>query len=612
VFAGLEGAQGNTGPLRLLTGYVREKKDKQLFHAGCSDIFYCVGKDVGELKAITLLSETGQWTVEFVLIRTCTTLYTCNFANVPIKPQGVTMQLEKRADFRRPLSTGGSIVLGPILRCLGVIDGAWCLSALVLTLDASNPPGPMVLGDKQMSSNLPVFLYGSHNCQLWRYDFAVPLVDTGYSFPYITPDGEKYSFVVPGRGEAPRMLLGSCNDLVYPYRLKTVTEKNVMWDFMRDSCLENPFHAMILAGDQVYCDFVFGCSTAMQDYQYMTDPDTQLAVPFSAQMKADADCFYFKIYAVCWSQGSMPWVMARIPSIMVWDDHEIFNGWGSLYPRKQMSRVYQGLFQSAKFFYFLFQHHGDLTGNVMPQPSPDGPYHYARYLTGNVLVLVPDERSERRMLTDTESGIVMNEPSWQAIEGWLRNTATSRTATSRLMLVSSAPVVYAHSDTADRLMEKLNIALIEDSWDHWVAGIHKQELNRLLTAVGNFVHTTKCRMTFLSGDVHVAGCGIITDGSNEFVADHLISSGIAADPPSRISLWLLFNFLHRHFKVGQFSLSVHRMPHKRYYYDAPNYLILEPMGNNVDYQAIWVCKPKTLRTMFGGAAKPKIISKAMH
>lgn len=42
---------------------------------------------------------------------------------------------------------------------------------------------------------------------------------------------------------------------------------------------------------------------------------------------------------------------------MTWDDHDIFDGWGSYPDTIQNCPVFQGCFHAAKRFYLLFQQH---------------------------------------------------------------------------------------------------------------------------------------------------------------------------------------------------------------------------------------------------------------
>ena len=45
---------------------------------------------------------------------------------------------------------------------------------------------------------------------------------------------------------------------------------------------------------------------------------------------------------------------------MTWDDHDIFDGWGSYPDTLQNCPVFQGCYQAARRFYLLFQQHTNL------------------------------------------------------------------------------------------------------------------------------------------------------------------------------------------------------------------------------------------------------------
>ena len=45
---------------------------------------------------------------------------------------------------------------------------------------------------------------------------------------------------------------------------------------------------------------------------------------------------------------------------MTWDDHDIFDGWGSYPDTLQNCPVFQGCYQAALRFYLLFQQHTSL------------------------------------------------------------------------------------------------------------------------------------------------------------------------------------------------------------------------------------------------------------
>ena len=51
--------------------------------------------------------------------------------------------------------------------------------------------------------------------------------------------------------------------------------------------------------------------------------------------------YYFHHYAVHWGYAAIGEGMRSIPSVMSWDDHDIFDGWGSYPEELQNSTVFQ-------------------------------------------------------------------------------------------------------------------------------------------------------------------------------------------------------------------------------------------------------------------------------
>ena len=82
---------------------------------------------------------------------------------------------------------------------------------------------------------------------------------------------------------------------------------------------------------------------------------------------------------------------------MVYDDHDIFDGWGSYDEKLQTSPVFQGLFAAAERFYLLFQQHTTKKREARrPEfiPYDDG-YHSVRYMGPQIALLAIDMRTQR-------------------------------------------------------------------------------------------------------------------------------------------------------------------------------------------------------------------------
>src|SRR3546814_15675984 len=51
----------------------------------------------------------------------------------------------------------------------------------------------------------------------------------------------------------------------------------------------------------------------------------------------------------------MAWMVARVPTLAMWDDHDICDGWGSLPHERMDSPLGRSLFEVARELYLLFQ-----------------------------------------------------------------------------------------------------------------------------------------------------------------------------------------------------------------------------------------------------------------
>jgi len=285
---------------------------------------------------------------------------------------------------------------------------------------------------------------------------------------YTLPDGRSFSFFVPCLSEKPKIAFASCNDLQDRVRVKSVLDKTVVWNYMESEHELDPYHLLVMGGDQVYADPVFdACPETHLWLQVALDKDygdEKWGIRASDTVTQKLHCFYFHLYPDTWSQGNMPNMLARIPSIMTWDDHDIFDGWGSYDPKKLASPFAQSIFEVAKYYFFLYQMCGDLT-NVINKKHPNGPFNQGTELTGGVGLLLLDLRAER--VFDR----VISDKTWVAIENWL----TTATELKRLFIVSSVPVVYPHSDIVISFLSKIGNPghLVDDARDHWIDKIHK-------------------------------------------------------------------------------------------------------------------------------------------
>lgn len=67
--------------------------------------------------------------------------------------------------------------------------------------------------------------------------------------------------------------------------------------------------------------------------------------------------FYFRNYTTHFAKDVFADALATIPQVMLWDDHDIFDGWGSYPTELQTCPVFKGIYFVARKFYLLFQCH---------------------------------------------------------------------------------------------------------------------------------------------------------------------------------------------------------------------------------------------------------------
>lgn len=82
-----------------------------------------------------------------------------------------------------------------------------------------------------------------------------------------------------------------------------------------------------------------------------------------------------------------------------------------------------------------------------------------------------DTRTERVMISHDE-GIILSPRSWEHVEDFL-NFLGKHAMIKQLFVVLTTPLIYAHSNRIDKLMDVTNYNLLDDARDHWPAIIHR-------------------------------------------------------------------------------------------------------------------------------------------
>ena len=107
---------------------------------------------------------------------------------------------------------------------------------------------------------------------------------------------------------------------------------------------------------------------------------TRTHTVFTSAIQASVQTFFSKLYIDRWSQPDVAAAMRRMPSVMMWDDHDLMDGWGSYPSDLHESPVFQGIVRVAKAVFELFQR--QMMGAPAPATLPDQPGHTSGYRMG--------------------------------------------------------------------------------------------------------------------------------------------------------------------------------------------------------------------------------------
>ncbi|CAF1180334.1 unnamed protein product [Rotaria sp. Silwood1] len=328
---------------------------------------------------------------------------------------------------------------------------------------------------------------------------------------------------------------------------------NAVWNHLLSVHEKQPFHLLVWGGDQNYNDFVLEDIPFLQTWSRM-EWNKKWKMDFTEEAKQEIEQYYFNNYTEHWERRpEMKQALGSVPSIMMWDDHDIFDGAGSYPPLLHDSPIMTGLFEMAQKMRLLFQHH--TTPRKARQHRLFGfrGHNFLVRCGPNLVFLGTDGRSERDEKT------VTHENTWNMIFNKLDNELHN---VQHLIVLLAVPFIFARFKMAESLLETWkrltmkcqNIPLSEqtnsvfglpelydDLLDEWTHEAHLEERSRVLVRLQALAEKKQTRITFFSGDVHCCGVGRFRtrDNTPPPVNDsklmyQIISSAIVNRPPPRI------------------------------------------------------------------------------
>ncbi|WP_412505304.1 alkaline phosphatase D family protein [Roseovarius sp. SYSU LYC5161] len=453
---------------------------------------------------------------------------------------------------------------GPVLVFNGWRPGRTSLAALVVRPEGAEP-GPLSAAGGEVP---PERLAMAGGLTAWRYLFDLP-DDRMASYAL---EGQRYEVAADLTGDL-RIGYVSCNGEEHGDIRRDPGERNAMWCRLAEEHGVAPLNLLLHGGDQIYADEVTQAHALTRGW-----PDDVPLHPDGATLRGAREALraaFFRRYTALYALPGFADLAARVPSLAMWDDHDICDGWGSLPGGVCDSEAGQVLFGAAREAFLVFQQ--GAAPDRLPDGAGGGSTLGRRADLPGLSVLAPDLRSERRR------DRIMGPQGWRRFENWLSGGDLPR----RVLLMSSVPLLGPRLSLLERVMLLTNrMEKYEDDLrDQWQSRAHRREWQRMLKEVLAIHETGKTRITALSGEIHLATHA--TMAARGAPVHQLVASGIAHRAPPREWAWVL-DALARFGEapLPEHPVRLHALPGRRGIYTAErNFLLLERHGD--EWRAAW-------------------------
>jgi hypothetical protein len=287
-----------------------------------------------------------------------------------------------------------------------------------------------------------------------------------------------------------------------------------LWsDLLHRYVLPGDIDLILHAGDQIYGDAVFA--------RALTIIKENTIRPRAAQDKHILNA-YRNLYRAWWSEETTRKVLATVSNLMIWDDHEIRDDWGSRDTDCDPASVEFHIGTLARQVYREYQRQlwDDFDTNAAPASGEEQHWHS----WGPIGVLFIDQRGGRSFGREP-SRPYLSTVQWDKIVATL--TVGELSQVRALIVVTSVPLCYLGGSTTAH-----GTGFSDDLYDHWSHPKHAKEQIEMLRELRRWKSANKGQreLLVLGGDVHVGGYTHIEhEGATIF--NQLITSPITNHPP---------------------------------------------------------------------------------
>ncbi|ODV78748.1 uncharacterized protein CANTADRAFT_7090 [Suhomyces tanzawaensis NRRL Y-17324] len=480
---------------------------------------------------------------------------------------------------------GLDIRCGPILRLVGTLEqGADYRGSILLAVNQAQtapeityqigraaPDAAGAAGTDAGATSKGTFagtkFFEQDGISFFRYTVHLELAAYEQKVHYHINNATKqgFQFFVPGADQSMNVMSYSCNG--FSLGADPGEFKSSLWLDVINKHDTNHYHVMLGGGDQIYADAVKQASPALKKWADESDYMHKRLVQASPELVEELKHFYLHHYLAWFGKGFwkgtngttlqalFPVAMAQIPSINIWDDHDIIDGFGSYRDATMQSEVFKAIGNVAYTYYMVFQHHQAPDEDIHAQdPSwilsrTNGPTiaqkNHSNYVRlGKEIAMVGmDCRTERKLKQ------IITPSTYSAIFDRLRSEILADKSIKHLLVMLGVPIFYPRlvwlewllTSTALKPLRHLatkgviqkglvnefdgDVEVLDDLNDHWCSKHHKRERNKLIKDLIEFGNEHTVRITILSGDVHLGCLGRLKSKYHKHPTTHQLLKG---------------------------------------------------------------------------------------
>jgi alkaline phosphatase D len=262
---------------------------------------------------------------------------------------------------------------------------------------------------------------------------------------------------------------------------------------------------LLLLGDQVYSDGLRGVRPRRALRRLLLAGRPLPPLPA-------VQAWYRRLYRGFFNQRGFRALLEGWPTYLMWDDHDIIDGWGSLL---HVGPAERHLFAAASAAYREYQHLHNPGASLADAP----PFDY-QFWHGDIGFYVLDVRGAR----DYRAGVLLGEAQWRRFEAFLGEAAARGVAT--LFVAASIPVFH-FPPVLVHALERLERPPGSDGRDRWSSTRLRGERDRLCERLLAWQAAAPARqVVLLSGDVHAGAAFVVRRPGTRGVLHQWTSSAL--------------------------------------------------------------------------------------